>query len=140
MYRSIFISYSSGIVLLDQRSAGDPSFLLCRGSCILPSTYVESTFQGRQELQVPQCFFISKCIFISLFIFYIYVVEATTTPGGQKWSVSFAAFIPACSLPHTPCILHGCLSISPSLMAEGEPCSRLDRTGALPELEQAFKI
>lgn len=24
-------------------------------------------------------------------------------------------------------------------MAEGEPCSRLDRTGALPELEQAFK-
>lgn len=25
-------------------------------------------------------------------------------------------------------------------MAEGEPCSRLDRTGALPELEQALKI
>jgi len=80
---------------------------------------------------------------ISLFIFfYILVVEAplTTTPGGNKFSVSFAAFIPACSLPHTPCILHGCPSISPSLMAEGEPCSRLDRTGAPPELEQAFKI
>jgi len=34
-------------LLLDQRSA--PSFLLCPGSCILTSTYVESTFQGRQE-------------------------------------------------------------------------------------------
>jgi len=61
------------------------------------------------------------------------VVEA---PLHQVVSVSFAAFIPACSLPHTPCILHGCPSISPSLMAEG---SRLDRTGAPPELEQAFK-
>lgn len=60
--------------LLDQRSAGDPSFLLCRGSCILPSTYVESTFQGRQERKVPHSF--SFLIDSSLFLLSIYVVEA----------------------------------------------------------------
>lgn len=113
-------------LLLDQRSA--PSFLLCPGSCILTSTYVESTFQGRQE---------GACSCFSFHIEFAFHVVLPFLWSEDQFSLSFAAFIPACSLPHRPCILHACPSISPSLMAEGEPCSRLDRRGALPELEQA---
>ena len=43
--KKAFVPYSSGIVLLDQRSAGDPSFLLCRGSCM------ERSFHG---IDVPR--------------------------------------------------------------------------------------
>lgn len=107
------------------------------GSVLSPLPWFMHSYFHLRGIDVPrpsrrrlQLFFISHRIFISC---------CSSLWSEDQFSLSFAAFIPACSLPHRPCILHACPSISPSLMAEGEPCSRLDRRGALPELEQACK-
>lgn len=126
--RPLYFTYSSGIVLLDQRSAGDPSFLLYRGSCILPSTYLNQVpRQPRAEGSSNK----DKQKKLDLFFDHLlFVVEAPLhlVVNLNKVSRSQPSFLPA--------RFHTRLAFWMVALPSVEPCSRLDGTGALPELEQ----